>query len=122
MRRLREGVEEFAARDVGAESGGIPPLYHTRDRQTTVRLARLALRLRRDARCCMALVEGCEPRTVFREWDSIGGGAVQVADCDVEELGGGGSAGLSLSGRPLAKGADRRDVPFPRCEARGSRR
>ena len=117
--RLDAGDEEFVALEDGPVDGGVPPYFLTRNRLLDARDARLALGVRSDARCYVALAEGCEPRTALPECDSEGATAEELTrflldlGCsDVVQLDGGGSAALSFEGDPIAKGADRHDIPF----------
>lgn len=121
--RLTAGVEEFRARRPELDDEGIPPVYVTTERQLQAPIARIGLGLRPDARCIVAMLEGCEPRTAFSPADSVGVTAAELADelvalgcSDVVQLDGGGSAAMYFDGRPIAKGADRNDIPFVAAE------
>jgi hypothetical protein len=123
LARVAAGVEEFAPCGHDGAAHGAPPLFLTPERQLDGRIARMGLGLCTDARCYVALIEGCEPRTSFVESDSVGATAREIADVlvelgcsDVVELDGGGSAGLFVGGRAIAKGADRNDIPFIAAE------
>lgn len=117
-----EGFEEYVPRNVRSGESGIPPLFQ-KPRSVVNRRGRIAFGIRPDHRCYVVMVEGCEPRTRFPDFDSFGGSVMEVIDfmlrlgCrEAVLLDGGGSAQILYEGRALVKVDDRNDIPFAPVE------
>lgn len=97
---------------------GLPPVHlYDRYLDDDTRSV-LAAGVSADGRLLLTLVEGCEPRSMDLDTDSVGGSAVRVAvtllNLGAREgaiLDSGGAAQLVVNGRHVVRPADRNDVP-----------
>jgi len=120
---LSTSVEEYVPLDQQRGENGILPIYLSQQHQITDSRARIGFGIRPDQRCFVVLIEGCEPRTFFSEYDSVGGDAKALATC-MMKLGcyeaiafdSGGSASIVYDAKLIARVADRNDVPLAPTE------
>lgn len=128
LRLLRQGkpvnfdesiVEEYLQMNIQKGEDGIPPVHLPPRHMFTPNRARIGVGLRSDNRCFVVLIEGCESRTFFSEYDSAGGSTndlttrfLNLGCHEAVALDEGGSAQIAFRGQHMARVADRNDVPL----------
>jgi hypothetical protein len=117
--QLHELQEEYIPCAPQRGEEGVPPVFLTPSHQLSGGRARIGFGIRPDQRCYLALIEGCEPRTFFSEFDSMGGDMDDLVRCllklgcdEAITFDGGGSAQIVYKNQSIARVADRNDVPF----------
>ncbi len=115
--------EEYVQQHPSQGEFGIPPVHLPPQHMFVKNRARIGIGVRRDNRCYVIQIEGCEPRTFFPEYDSAGGSTadltryfLELGCSDAVALDEGGSAQITFRGQNIVRVADRNDVPLSPAE------
>ena len=119
---INRAKEEYVQRHPQKNEEGISPV-HLPARQMFANKARIGIGVRSDNRCYVVMIEGCDSRTFFPEYDSAGGNTDDLTrhflglGChDAVALDGGGSAQIAFRGKTMVRLSDRYDVPMVPAE------
>lgn len=123
-KEIEQGLEVYGAASEVGLNAALPPITLTPERIIGDRRGRAAVGITETGDICVAVAEGCEPRSMEPDVDMLGANIAEITSAlkdrgcwDAVVLDSGGAANICLDGKLAVRPADRNDVvgvPFER--------